>query len=218
MKTIILIFGFISLGVSSAKIANAQAVEKGTIVIDGNVGFSSQITKELRYTYTNGGPDQNVKFSSFGPASIKFEYLVFNKIGVGLETNYGVSSVSYYRVMNSEEYNYKVGIACLRVIPRINVHFGGKSERFDAYGTVGMGYCNYAIKYTSSDPNYSGYYGPFPLLKVTLHVALGARYFVTDAVGVNMEVGLGNGRFGSKNVIGLGNGSLIAAGISWRMQ
>ena len=79
---------------------------------------------------------------------------------------------------------------------RLNYHFVS-TDVVDAYVGFGAGYKHKKTTFSSDDPvngptSIDG--GLFDgLIPVTARIALGARFFFTENIGVNMELGLGGG-------------------------
>jgi hypothetical protein len=78
----------------------AQAVEEENIVIEGYYGFPNLYTSVFRTAYANSGTELDLKVGGSGPYGIRFEYLVTDKVGVGLDVGLTGSSISYNE-MNS---------------------------------------------------------------------------------------------------------------------
>lgn len=197
MKTIKLMVLALALGIFAApKQAKSQAVDAGNILIDAYYGFPNLFTSALKTTYANSGSVEDVNIGGIGPVGGRFEYMVSEKIGIGLEINYTDSYVEYTdlgtdTLGNPYRYEYKVSVPRLRIMPRFNFHFGS-SDVFDGYFAVAAGYNNTQYKFESNDPDF-GDESITGLVPVAFRLAVGGRYFFTDAVGIHMELGLGGG-------------------------
>lgn len=183
----------------SADQAKSQALSQGDKAIDVYYGVFS-ISRSL----INEGAI-NTRF--FGPIGAQFEYLASDKMGVGVDFNYTSISWEEERTVTdsiagtTKIYTDKVARTVIRFMPRFNIHFGS-SESFDGYFGVAAGYRQATYKYTTDDPNYEDETidGIIPF---ALRVCVGARYYFTDNIGANMEMGFGGG-------------ALINAGLSFK--
>lgn len=174
----------------------AQAVQEGNLLIDAYYGFPDLFKATLKTTYANSGTTTNISISGVGPVGGKVELMLSDLIGLGLDVNYVSSGVSYNDVStdsigNTVVYNYSVTRNVLRVLPRLNFHYGN-SDVLDAYSGVGVGYRTSSWKFQSNDPNYSdSSIGGF--IPVSFRLFTGIRYFFSDNIGLNAEFGLGGG-------------------------
>lgn len=190
-KIIALFFGVAML---TAPKTNAQAVEAGNIIIEPYYGFLSVTNAAFKSLNDNS----TAKFSSIGPFGGRFEYMVSEKIGIGIDGHMQNLSLSWTDNVTdtltgtSNKYNYKIYRNTVRIMPRINIHFGG-SDKFDGYFGVAAGYRNNKWGYESNDPNYKGDNTSLTLIPIAMRFALGGRYFFTPNIGLNMEIGLGGG-------------------------
>lgn len=204
MKTVKKIIAASFLAVAFAGNVQAQAVEEGTILIDATYGFPNFTSKLLREAYAGTVDDVTVK--SLGPLAVKFEYLVSDKIGIGLEAGYANTTIEYSQIdafNPANTYSYKVSMPRFRVMPKFNFHFAD-NDSFDAYVSVGAGYASSNITVETNQPDYQDL-TTLNLFPVAARLAVGGRYFFSDAIGANLE-------------LGLGSGALVAAGLSIRIQ
>jgi len=190
-KIFTILFGSALLATTNV---NAQAVTQGNVIIDGYYGFFSISNSWIRDVTSSNSST----FKSIGPVGGRFEYMVSDKIGIGLEGNYHDRQVNWTGTITdtitntSKDYSYTVGRKTIRVMPRINIHFGG-SDNFDGYFGVAAGYRSAGWYTVTNDPNYGNYGSGITLIPVAIRLALGGRYFFTDNIGLNMEIGLGGG-------------------------
>jgi opacity protein-like surface antigen len=169
----------------------AQVVQKGTVLIDGYLGFPNLYKTVLQNNYGEGG--NNLKVGGIGPLGGRIEYLIADKIGVGLDLNYSSASLTYTELnsVNGTLYDYKIGRSIFRAMPRFNFHFGN-SDSFDGYAGVGSGYRSVNWTFESNDPFYNDE-SIGGLIPVAFRIFVGGRYFFTDLLGIHMEFGLGGG-------------------------
>ncbi len=208
MKKVLLVcFGAFLL---TSNNVSAQAVEEGNVIVDLYYGFPNWYTSIFRTTYANSGSEVNLKVGGIGPLGGRFEYMVADKIGLGLDIGYSNSSVTYaeetveYDPNTGQSYpvtyDYDFKTSRLGALVTFNFHFVD-SDQLDAYGVVGAGYANRTFTFDSNDPNYvsSSVTGIIP---VGFKLGVGMRYFFTDNIGLNLALGVGQG--------GLINGGLSA--------
>ena len=204
MKKIFTLLGAAFLSVSSL---NAQMpVEQGNFIIDVYAGIPNWANSIL---YNNVEPDatqtdvRNYKINggllSYGG---RFEYMLADNFGVGVDVNYEVSGFNYD--YNSQvgtdgggnpiytSYNVDYKAKKLRAMARLNYHFV-QNERIDAYAGFAGGYKNVNREFTTNDPNYAGDTFNGALIPVSVRVAVGTRIYFTNNIGAMIELGAGGG-------------------------
>ena len=133
----------------------------------------------------------------------KFEYLVSEKIGIGVEGNFVKTGYQYGEVGNQYSYIRTK----LRVNFILNYHIV-QNDNFDLYLGWGAGYKN-TVRTWSSD---SGDQEELDALNLALSalkipvsikfISCGGRYFFTENLGMNFEVALGGGQLGKIGITG----------------
>lgn len=185
MATFALTFGFNH---------NAAAqVEQGNIIIDPYYGYPN-FGKKLADAIV-GDSAENINITGIGPAGLRAEYLISDNFGVGIDAIYNSVGVEYdYTVTDvsgTNTYTSKVNQQRIRVQLRMNYHFV-QTDAVDAYVGFGAGTNIRRYTTTSTDPDYvtpdalSG-----ALIPVSLRIALGTRFYFTENIGLNVELGLG---------------------------
>lgn len=187
---------------ASANFSNAQVYDKGNFAVDAFYGFPNLLSGLVR---TAASTYETSKVTTLGPLGVTAEYLLTEKFGIGLEATYmsinakySYTQSSYYYDNNTNNYvttssnvDYEDKYTRLRVLPRVNFHFGN-SDRFDPYLTAGIGYANFKSTHTSSDASYSGTGLDFTTPgNLATRVGFGVRYFFTDNFGFMAEGGIG---------------------------
>lgn len=200
MKKIYLTILTVALSLASFK-SNAQCISEGKILIDGYYGFPNLYSAVFKSAYANSGSEANLKFGSLGPIGLRAEYLLTDKVGLGLDLGMNSSSISYddiTSVYNSTTftyddviYNYKFSTRKIGAIVTFNYHFV-ENDNIDAYFVLGMGYGSRSFTFESTEPGYST-----PTVKSLIPVAskigVGMRYFFTENIGANLALGFGQG-------------------------
>jgi len=181
--------------------ASAQALEPGNVVFDVYYGFPNLYKAVFRAGYANSGQEQGLTISGIGPVGIRGEYMLADKVGLGIDIGFNNTKLSYtenYLVYNSNTgnydtrtYQYDFSTKKIGVMATFNYHFID-NDVVDFYGVFGVGYGNRSYTFSSTDPYYleqsvSG------LIPVAARIGVGVRYFLTDNLGLNIAAGFGQG-------------------------
>jgi outer membrane protein W len=191
------------------KKGGGDAVEQGKILVDVYYGYKSplsiaarlgmeEIKKENEEKFNGSGitpPDYT--FSESGIFGARVEYLLTDHLGLGLAVLYEKITAGATVVNDNNLYAFSLENTRIGAIIGLNVHFLTQ-ENLDPYLLVGVGYMNYKtdVIFSSpfgipiSDEEKEKYKIPTPL---AARLALGARYFFTDNIGVKIELGAGGG-------------------------
>lgn len=176
--------------------ASAQAVEEGNVLIDTYYGFPNLYTAVFKSAYANSGAEQDVKIKGLGPVGLRVEYLLTDKIGLGVDLGFNNTNITYKEAGTNSNgdptvYEYDYTTQKFGVMVTFNYHFI-ENDNLDFYGIVGAGYGNRSFKFSSTDPNYQDeeIKGFIP---VASRIGIGLRYFFTDNIGANVGVGFGQG-------------------------
>jgi hypothetical protein len=183
----ILSFAILLTGVQKV---NCQVVEQGNVIIEPYYGFGT-ITASLLKSITD---NSSAKSRSVGPTGIRFDYMMSNKIGFGLDVQYSSNHITWSDTDTANSsiiYNYEFNINRLRFMPRFSIHFGG-SDKFDGFFTISAGYRNSKFTWKSNDPTYDGS-TTLNLIPFAFRLSVGGRYFITDYFGLFMELGVSGG-------------------------
>lgn len=194
MKKIFTLFAAAAaLTFGSINSASAQ-VEQGTVIIDPYYGYPN-FGKKFADGIV-GDSATNVDITGIGPCGLRGEYMISDNFGVGVDFIYNSLGVKYnYEDWDTlgitHTYEDKINQQRIRVQLRMNYHFA-QTEQVDAYVGFGAGTSIRRFSYSSDNPNFtepdavSG-----ALIPVSLRLALGVRYYFTDFLGINAEIGLG---------------------------
>jgi len=177
----------------------AQENEK-TVLIDayyGGITLSNIIIKAI----TN---NSSAKAHFIGPTGIRFEYKFSKVVGIGVDGQYNLTTVSWNNVVESngiqKTYYHKVEWQRIRIMPKISFHFG-ESEKFDGYASIMIGGIISDFTHKTNDPYDLGIKANWP--SFAFRICIGGRYFFTKNFGLFGEVGT----FG---------GGLIHGGLTFR--
>ncbi|MFH0866748.1 MAG: hypothetical protein V1904_11170 [Bacteroidota bacterium] len=173
-------------------------LEKGKIVFDVYYGFPSFRTFVLKNRYLPGN-EINSASGTLGPLGGKVEYMLGDRIGIGLDINYVFSWVSWTEeesVYNPYGYwtdgDYKVANPRIGIMPRFYYHYIN-NDMFEMYASAAIGYKSNAFRNTSNDP----YWEPTDIQRIPIggRICIGGRLFFTDNIGMNFEFGIGGALF-----------------------
>ena len=133
----------------------------------------------------------NYESSSLGPLYLKYENMVSEEVGFGINLAYASSELSYtedsYDLTNSL-YQYKIDRYTYSILARLNYYFL-QDERFDGYFGLGLGYRYAKWTYTNNDPYDDRI--DFPnLFPFGFETTFGGRYLITKNIGIYAELGL----------------------------
>jgi outer membrane protein W len=186
--------------------ASAQVFEEGNVAVDLYYGFPNLYSTTFKGLYANSGSEQDVEINGLGPVGIRGEYLLTDKVGLGLDIGFNNTKLTFRDAGtdgqgNATMYDYTYSTQKIGVMVTFNYHFI-ENDDLDFYGIVGAGYGNRSFKFESTDPNYTDVdiKGVVP---VASRLGVGLRYFFTDNVGANVA-------------LGFGQGGLINAGLSFK--
>lgn len=174
--------------------ANAQAVEEGTVLIDAYYGFPNLYGTTFKKAYANSDQQMDVNISSLGPVGLRGEYLVSDKIGIGLDLGFNNTKLNFKEVSfyDGKTYDYDYKTQKIGAMVTFNYHFIESNDNLDAYFMVGAGYANRSFEFSSTDPNYSAVKAD-GILPIASRLGVGMRYFFTDNLGANLAIGFGQG-------------------------
>ena len=194
VKKLLCLFA-LAAAIAPASKVNAQAVSKGSIIIDPYYGFPNfgkSIADDIQGT--------GLTVKGLGPCGLRFEYMVADKLGLGVDFIYNSYSVSYDDTVStynsstnqyeSNTYNYKLGMQRIRPQVRLNYHFV-RTDAVDSYIGFGAGGNIRTWSAESTEPNFEDTSDQGTLLPVSMRIALGTRFYFTDNIGLNLELGLG---------------------------
>jgi len=182
-------------------------LQKGNIIVDAYYGFPNLWTVILKAGYLDGS-ETSSSWGSSGPLGVKVEYMISNKMGVGLDINYATSWVQWTEAKSIYDsntgnyvdvlYNYKVNVPRIGIMPRFYYHFLNH-KNFEMYGSAAIGYRSTSFNYTSNNPDPS-WESDLTTIPIGYRMAVGGRFFFTKNIGLNFECGIG--------------GALITAGLA----
>ncbi|PWH87170.1 outer membrane beta-barrel protein [Brumimicrobium oceani] len=177
--------------VSGLNSLNAQVLSKGDFLFDAYIGSPKIYELSNRNAIKRfEREDGYMKFSGFQAIGIRSEYMINNRVGLGLDASYSDYKVSTLSFGEPKQTEYQT----LAGMVTFNYHFLKNSKKFDLHGILGIG----AAIRTSTEITYIPRYQENDNIfnhNLAVKLGLGARYFITDKIGVNLSVGYGEGPF-----------------------
>jgi len=170
---------------------SAQSVEQGKIIIDPYYGYSFAGDKFSEWvTKAN-----ETKISGLGPLGGRVEYMVANRVGVGLIFNYNSVEVSWPARDSTGAIIDSTGTMVLtNVMINVNAHLSASNHVLDLYVGFATGTASREGTLSASTPGSSSTAIDWKdWLPFGIRATLGGRYYFTDNLGVNAELGIGSG-------------------------
>lgn len=203
MKKCLTIVSVFMVFISAGNVATAQAVEEGNVIIDAYYGFPNLYSTTFRAAYANSGSETDISIKGLGPLGGRVEYMLADKFGLGLDIGFNNTKLTFTDAGtdsngNPTTYDYDYSTAKFGAMITMNYHFLD-NDNLDLYGQFGIGYGNRNFKFSSTDPNYTEL-SVESLIPVASRLGVGMRYFFTDNVGVNLNLGFGQGGLANAGV------------------
>jgi hypothetical protein len=192
----------------------SQSFKKGDIIVSVNYGapnFEAWYNKRNffnNFGYDNGFfPPTVYSVSQTGVYSIKGEYALSDKFGVGFSSAYWSMDATetftsgthqMASLYNIHVYNYTYHLSSLSAAVLSNYHFR-KNERMDAYMGIGFGITKHVFTYqyypdspgTEEEPDRRKTFKAG--IGAHFSASLGMRYYLFPFLGLNLEAGYDTG-------------------------
>lgn len=200
-----------ALSLSTTAVAQSGP-SRGDILINpyyGGPNFGKNLFQNSTIT-VDGQEIQSVNTTTtgFGPLGIRGGYMITDKVMFGLDVIYNgfTTNYTYTKQNDPNVYSGKLSMNRLRVHARFNFNFETSSNVFKPYFGTGIGYNGRFITVVDNGQNLdegdvSGISSA--LFPVSARVAFGSNFFITDAIGINAEIGLG--------------GPVLSAGLTFKL-
>jgi hypothetical protein len=185
-KLLCVVVAVIAIGFSSVE-SKAQ-VGEGSVLFDAYYGYSLS-TSFWKAFEIDGASGSN--YSIVGPAGVRFEFMVSDVIGLGIDANFRDSEFSQTYESSGTNYETTYSVTQTRIMGRMNFHVA-TTEAVDYYFGFGLGYKSSDRSVESTEANFEDTVD-FPSIPVAFRISTGLRYFFTDNVGAHFEVGIGGG-------------------------
>jgi len=185
----------------------AQAVSQGNILLDAYYGapnFGKSVLKNFE-----GDQVKTSGIKGLGPMGIRAEYMLADRFGLGIDAIYNSTGMNFsYDSLNNDGSLYRTyhgtgTMNRIRIHLRFNYHFVS-TDKLDVYTGVGAGSNTRIWAFKSNDPDFNEdrVSTTGTLLPVSMRLAIGTRYYFTENIGLNAEIGIG--------------GPLVSAGVSFK--
>lgn len=195
--TVVYILGSALNNSINAQDADANCIEEGKIMIDGDYGYPYVGGYYVKAVFSTGEFHNVESVINMNHVGGKFEYMITDRIGLGVEYTHAAVHVNYKvdksNQNKTETYYYRATLTKHRILARFNYHFA-TTDKLDPYVTAGIGYKVSRLKSNNIDDQltvaafnaaFSNY---FP---IAYRLGIGMRYFFIPNFGFNLEAGIG---------------------------
>lgn len=159
----------------------------GKYLIDVYTGYS--IANDFLDNTPSGA--SNLKTRNIGTSGVRLQAMVSPHNSIGLDINFSEIYTSYR--LEVPNLNYMKERQRIRIQARAEYHFKAEPQKasFDPYMGVAIGYKNTTRRYETNDPTWQPFTQKNDLSHLGLRACMGLRYYVTDQIGANVELGMG---------------------------
>ncbi|NQV53171.1 MAG: hypothetical protein HQ500_08300 [Flavobacteriales bacterium] len=164
-----------------------KCVKKGNVIFDlyygpAGPGLAARLLAE----------NENGQTSFLGPIGLRAQYMVTDAFGIGLDAHYATRGASWtsYDLITGEPYEATYDVVRIRAMARFSWEFL-RTERFNMNWANSVGYKS--VKRTFDDPFSTE--ESTNVIPVAFRTAVGFRFFVTDNIGLNADIGFFGGAF-----------------------
>lgn len=195
MKRIVAFFGAALVATIGFNSSAYGQVEEGTIIIDPYYGYPN-FGNSFFDLFINENNVDDISLTAVGPTGLRAEYMLADNFGMGLDFIYNsVAGSGKVDSLNADgtffaSYDTKIFMRRFRFQLRANYHFV-QTAALDAYFGFGAGTNFRQIGVKTDYPNVDDESIGGAIFPVSARIALGARYYFTDFIGFNAELGLG---------------------------
>ena len=205
-KTVLISLSILAMHIQSkAQTAPTEkqfCINQGDFIIDAFYGYPYVLGNAIKEAFkpsNNAVNNTNViSITNLNHIGAKFEYMVTEDIGLGLEYTFAAVYMNYYNSntnTNGQIVNgyYDASLTKQRILGRVNFHYA-TTAHFDPYGSIGAGYKKSVLKTNNPFDNElvdtfnAGILNAFP---VSFRLGVGLRYFFNNNIGLNIEAGIG---------------------------
>ena len=177
-------------------------INQGDFIIDAFYGYPYVLGNAIKEAFkpsNNAVNNTNViSITNLNHIGAKFEYMVTEDIGLGLEYTFASVYMNYYNENTTTnglivKGFYDASLTKQRILGRVNFHYA-TTAHFDPYASIGAGYKKSVLKTNNPfgielvDTFNAGILNAFP---VSFRLGVGLRYFFNNNIGLNIEAGIG---------------------------
>lgn len=203
--------------IAGTSFSGSAQVAQGNILVDAYYGFTNvgAALYETNWDFEAAYWGTEAETSSLGPIGVRAEYLVSDKFGVGVDFAFDKSSSSFVRSYDSdgdgveEAYLTEGKTFKWGAMLTLNYHMV-TNQYIDLYLMGGAGYKSRTSSLTTNELMGAEAFDeqaigltPETAIPFAGRLGLGCRFFFTENIGANVG-------------IGLGQGGLVNAGLSFK--
>lgn len=172
------------------------AVNKGDVMITGFVSYPNW-GRYLANVAISGSDVKNPSTGGFAPLGAQVEFMLSDIFGFTIDGIFNQWQANWDTdgFNNNNDpivYNNSVTVNRTRILVGLNYHLDDiKNEQLNLYGGFALGFNNRRINVNVEDVSYSSFWGSTIDLPLAARARVGMRYFLTEAVGLNLELGVG---------------------------
>jgi opacity protein-like surface antigen len=205
-KTVLISMSILAMHIQSkAQTAPTEkqfCINQGDFIIDAFYGYPYVLGNAIKEAFkpsNNAVNNTNViSITNLNHIGAKFEYMVTEDIGLGLEYTFAGVYMNYYNENTTTnglivKGFYDASLTKQRILGRVNFHYA-TTAHFDPYASIGAGYKKSVLKTNNPFDNElvdtfnAGILNAFP---VSFRLGVGLRYFFNNNIGLNIEAGIG---------------------------
>jgi hypothetical protein len=203
------VFGLVFLGFFSVQNAKCQivnqgmdddirlAVNEGDLMITGFVSFPNwgRYSAELVLSSSSAS---NYSSGGYAPLGLQFEYMLANNFGFTFDGIFNKweakwESDGFDNQGNAQTFENTVSVNRMRFLVGLNYHLDDlKNERLNLYGGFGVGFNDRRLRVNVDENSWGNeFWGPAIDIPLAVRARMGMRFFVSEAIGLNLELGAG---------------------------
>ncbi|MDF2451109.1 MAG: hypothetical protein K0S26_613, partial [Bacteroidota bacterium] len=168
---------------------------------DAFYGYPYVVGKYIKTIVSESGSG-SIDVTNLNHIGGRFEYMVNDIIGLGLEYTYASVTAKYIETHSVYNYStnqyetqndyYTLGFNKQRVLGKINIHFA-TTKNLDPYATGGIGYklTNVYSNNIDDQEAVNNVSNTMNIIPVAFRLGIGMRYYFIKNMGVGIEAGLG---------------------------
>jgi len=182
---------------------STSLTRKGANNISIGIG-AGNISQDFLRESVNISNTATASFQAIGPLFFKYENMVDDKIGFGLNVAYMKNTIDFVQSStnsNGQDYTYNADLSCatFSVLARFNYHFMDH-DKIDPYIGLGVGYRNVNWSYSDNDQfgnsasNEANIaLSSLPSSPFGADMTFGVRFLPHPNIGIYMEAGIAKG-------------------------
>lgn len=172
------------------------AVNKGDLMVTGFMSYPNW-GRYFANLEINSGNYQNGSTGGFAPLGGQLEYMLSDNFGFSLDAIFNQWSASWNSSgfdNNGDPivYDNEVKVSRTRLLLGLNYHLDDlKNDQLNLYGGFAVGFNSRRVNVQVDDAGIGSFWEGQFAFPLAVRARLGMRYFVTETVGLNFELGAG---------------------------